>query len=68
MERLSRRTQNQTLVIGSGQFIPGFEEQLIEYEYGDEREIKVTFPEYHARLKARMLFSRLKSINKERAA
>ncbi len=41
--------ENQTLVIGSGQFIPGFEEQLIGMNIGDEREIKVTFPEeYHA--------------------
>ena len=36
-------------MIGSGQFIPGFEEQLIGMNVGDEGEIKVTFPEeYHS--------------------
>lgn len=33
------------LVIGSGSFIPGFEEQLIGARAGDDKEIKVTFPE-----------------------
>ncbi len=37
--------ENQTLVIGSGQFIPGFEEQLIGANKGEELEVKVTFPE-----------------------
>ena len=32
------------LVIGSGSFIPGFEEQLIGARAGDEREVRVTFP------------------------
>lgn len=37
------------LVIGSGAFIPGFEDQLIGVEIGKETEIQVTFPEqYHA--------------------
>ncbi|MGL4818913.1 MAG: trigger factor [Bacilli bacterium] len=37
------------LVIGSGNFIPGFEEQLIGLATGEEKEIEVTFPEeYHA--------------------
>ncbi|MBU5459730.1 trigger factor [Anaerostipes sp. MSJ-23] len=41
--------QDQTLVIGSGAFIPGFEEQLIGKELNEETEINVTFPEeYHA--------------------
>ncbi len=41
--------QNQTLVIGSGQFIPGFEEQLVGAQKGSEVDVKVTFPEkYHA--------------------
>jgi len=41
--------ENQTLVIGSGQFIPGFEEQLVGANKGDEVEVKVTFPEeYHS--------------------
>ena len=33
------------LVLGSGQFIPGFEEQLTGVSAGDEREVSVTFPE-----------------------
>jgi trigger factor len=37
------------LTLGSGQFIPGFEEQLIGAKPGDSRDVKVTFPaEYHA--------------------
>lgn len=37
------------LTIGSGQFIPGFEEQLIGMNIGEEKEIKTTFPaEYHS--------------------
>lgn len=37
------------VVIGSGQFIPGFEEQIIGKNIGDEFVIKATFPEeYHA--------------------
>ena len=34
-----------SIVIGSGSFIPGFEEQLIGVEKGSTKEIKVTFPE-----------------------
>lgn len=33
------------LKIGSGQFIPGFEEQIIGMQYEEEKTIKVTFPE-----------------------
>jgi trigger factor len=33
------------LVLGSGQFIPGFEEQLVGAKVGDETTVKVTFPE-----------------------
>lgn len=37
------------LEIGSGMFIPGFEEQLVGLKTGDEKDVKVTFPEeYHA--------------------
>ncbi|MBF8984776.1 trigger factor [Lutibacter sp. B2] len=42
--------EKQTLVIGSGQFIPGFEEQLVGVKMGEEVEVKVAFPtEYHAK-------------------
>jgi len=41
--------ENQTLKLGSKQFIPGFEEQLVGVKPGEEKEVKVTFPaEYHA--------------------
>lgn len=41
--------ENHSLEIGSGQFIPGFEEQLIGKEIGEELEVELTFPtEYHA--------------------
>jgi trigger factor len=33
-----------SLVLGSGQFIPGFEDQLIGVKAGEERELNVTFP------------------------
>ncbi|HAT84772.1 MAG TPA: trigger factor [Rhizobiales bacterium] len=36
--------ENAQLVLGSGQFIPGFEDQLIGCKAGDEKTIKVTFP------------------------
>ena len=32
------------LVLGSGSFIPGFEDQLVGVKVGDEREVKVSFP------------------------
>ena len=37
--------ENQSLKIGSGTFIPGFEEQLVGAEVGKEVDVKVTFPE-----------------------
>lgn len=41
--------EDQTLELGSGTFIPGFEEQLIGICAGEDRDVKVTFPEqYHA--------------------
>ena len=41
--------ENYPLVIGSGSFIPGFEEQLIGVSAGTDVEVHVTFPEeYHA--------------------
>lgn len=36
---------NHSLELGSGQFIPGFEDQLVGHKSGDEVEVKVTFPE-----------------------
>lgn len=42
--------ENQTLVLGSGMFIPGFEEQLVDRVPGEPVTVQVTFPtEYHAK-------------------
>ncbi len=41
--------EHQTLLIGSGTFIPGFEEQMVGMQIGEERDLHVKFPEeYHA--------------------
>jgi len=41
--------ENFSLELGSGQFIPGFEEQLVGLATGEVKEVEVTFPEeYHA--------------------
>lgn len=43
------KSENYPLEIGSGSFIPGFEEQIIGMKRGEEKDINVTFPEeYHA--------------------
>lgn len=43
------KAENHNLKLGSGSFIPGFEEQLVGKKAGEEYELKVTFPtEYHA--------------------
>ncbi len=44
------KAEKYDLVIGSGSFIPGFEEQIIGKNIGDEFDVNVTFPEdYHAK-------------------
>ena len=41
--------EDQTLVLGSNTFIPGFEDQLVGVSAGESRDVNVTFPtEYHA--------------------
>ncbi|MDR4889143.1 trigger factor [Fredinandcohnia sp. QZ13] len=43
------KAENYSLEIGSGSFIPGFEEQLVGIAAGAEKDVEVTFPEeYHA--------------------
>jgi trigger factor len=43
------KAENHTLSLGSGQFIPGFEEQVVGHSTGEEFDVNVTFPEdYHA--------------------
>lgn len=39
------RGEGMDLVLGSGQFIPGFEEQLVGVKVGEEKDVNVTFPE-----------------------
>ena len=42
------KAENYSLEIGSNTFIPGFEDQVINMKKGEEKDIKVTFPEdYH---------------------
>ena len=42
--------ENQSLTIGSGMFIPGFEEQMVGMAIGEEKDLTVKFPEqYHAK-------------------
>lgn len=43
------KAENFDLTLGSGQFIPGFEEQVVGHNAGDEFDVNVKFPEdYHA--------------------
>ena len=55
------------LLLGSGQFIPGFEEQIVGHEIGEEFDVNVTFPEeYHATDlagKAAVFKTKLNSLN-----
>ena len=39
------KAENQAIELGAGRLIPGFEDQLVGVKAGDERQIKVTFPE-----------------------
>lgn len=43
------KAEGHDLKLGSGQFIPGFEDQIVSHAIGDEFDVNVTFPtEYHA--------------------
>ncbi len=55
------KAEKYPLGIGSGSFIPGFEEQLVGMEIGEDRDINLSFPEqYHGpSLQEKRLFSRL---------
>ena len=53
--------ENYELEIGSGSFVPGFEEQLIGMAIGEEKEINITFPEnYHADLAGKPVVFKVK--------
>ncbi|MDO9628431.1 MAG: trigger factor [Acholeplasmataceae bacterium] len=41
------KAENHSLEIGSNQFIPGFEEQMVGLKSGDEKDLNVTFPEQY---------------------
>ena len=41
--------ENHELEIGSGSFVPGFEEQLVGMKAGEEKDIDITFPENYAK-------------------
>lgn len=38
------KAENFSLTLGSGQFVPGFEEQVVGMAEGEERDINITFP------------------------
>ena len=45
------KSENYDLKLGSGSFVPGFEEQLVGAKAGEEKDLNITFPEdYHADL------------------
>jgi len=53
--------ENYSLEIGSGSFVPGFEEQLIGMAIGEEKEINITFPEdYHPDLAGKPVIFKVK--------
>jgi len=59
--------ENYSLEIGSGSFVPGFEDQLIGMKAGDENDINITFPEdYHAELAGKAVVFHVK-INEVKA-
>jgi trigger factor len=42
------KAENYTLELGSGQFIPGFEEQMVGLKAGDQQDLKIKFPDNYA--------------------
>ena len=53
--------ENHSLELGSGAFVPGFEDQVIGRKAGDEKEIDITFPEdYHAELAGKAVVFKVK--------
>ena len=39
------KAEGHSLELGSGSFVPGFEEQIVGLKAGDEKELNITFPE-----------------------
>ena len=53
--------ENHSLELGSGAFVPGFEEQVAGMKAGEEKEIDITFPEdYHAELAGKAVVFKVK--------
>ena len=58
------RGENHDLKLGSGSFVPGFEEQIVGMTAGEEKDINITFPEnYHADLAGKAVVFHVK-VNK----
>ena len=61
--------EDQTLVLGSNTFIPGFEDQLVGIKAGESRDVNVTFPtDYHAEHlagKAAVFACKVKAVQKK---
>ena len=55
------KAEGTNLELGSGQFVPGFEEQVVGMKTGDEKEIDITFPEeYHEGLAGKAVVFKVK--------
>jgi len=53
--------ENYSLELGSGAFVPGFEEQIIGMKAGEEKDLDITFPEnYHADLAGKAVVFKVK--------
>ena len=56
--------ENFDLKLGSGSFVPGFEEQIVGMNVGEEKDIDITFPEdYHAELAGKAVVFHVKLNN-----
>ena len=54
--------ENHNLELGSGSFVPGFEDQVIGMKAGDEKDLDITFPEdYHADLAGKKVVFHVKA-------
>ena len=55
------KAEHYSLTLGSGSFIPGFEDQVIGMKAGEEKDIDITFPEnYHADLAGKAVVFKVK--------
>ena len=55
------KAEGHSLELGSGSFVPGFEEQLVGAKAGDEKDLDITFPEdYHAELAGKAVVFKVK--------